>query len=333
MTTAKTQKTKRSGTGAELERLVLDEAALADLTARVRVHFERHQPEPASFPAMASRVIDLAEHPDVDIGRLAHLVERDPATCAAVLAVANSAANRRASAVLAVRTAISLLGLKRVANIAVGVACRTLFDVELRVEHELFPGWWERLFHAAMTEAFTVSFVTMERGHNASEGIFLAGMLHNIGKSLALRSLAALLIGGEVPGVPTDDAIEAILQGNRVAVGVAALTTFNMPESLVDLCRQQDDDQLSGASGLLDLHYVRIVSELNALRMSREKPELPLRLLINSVRAVGLYFEDVLNIARQLSEHSQQVSLLFSSSDGANETGYLEFIQRCLVEA
>ncbi|HET9957502.1 MAG TPA: HDOD domain-containing protein, partial [Polyangiaceae bacterium] len=77
------------------ERVQLTGAALDELTARVQKHFSENKPEPASFPAMASRVIDLAEHPDVDVARLAHLIERDPAICAAVLAVANSAANRR----------------------------------------------------------------------------------------------------------------------------------------------------------------------------------------------------------------------------------------------
>ncbi|HEY5956162.1 MAG TPA: hypothetical protein VIV60_06405, partial [Polyangiaceae bacterium] len=68
-------------------RVHLDAAAVAALAERVTAHFEQHKPEPTSFPAIASRVIDLAEHPDVDVGRLAHLIERDPAICAAVLAV------------------------------------------------------------------------------------------------------------------------------------------------------------------------------------------------------------------------------------------------------
>ena len=314
-------------------RIALDAQALDELTSRVSAHFERHQPEPASFPAMASRVIDLAEHPEVDIAKLAHLIERDPAICASVLAVANSAANRRAAPVQVIRTAISLLGLRRVANIAVGVACRALFDVELRVEHELFPGLWERLFHAAMTEAFTVSFVTIERGHKASEGAFLSGMLHNIGKSLAARSLAGLILGGELSGIPDDSSIDLILRRTRASIGSKALAAFNMPEHLVELCRRQNDEQVPALDEWIDLHFVRIVSELNELRMSSVREDIPVNLLISSVRAVGLYFEDVLNIARQLSEHSAQVSLLFSSSDGANESGFLEYVERCLVES
>jgi HD-like signal output (HDOD) protein len=323
-----TKKAKRTTREPERARLALDAPALDALTVRVLEHFERHKPEPASFPAMASRVIDLAEHPDVDVNRLAHLIARDPAICASVLAVANSAANRRTDAVEDIRTALSLLGLKRVANIAVGVACRALFDVELRVEQELFGEWWARLFHSAMTEAFTIAFVTMERNRGVSEGIFLAGMLHNIGKSLALRSLAALIIGGDLGGVPRDEAIESILGRTRVPIGVAALTAFNLPEHLIELCRHQDDDPLPATKEWADLHYVRVVSALNEIRMEGTDTEPQLRWLRDSMQAVGLQPADILKIARQLSDFAEQVAVLFSSTDGADETGYLEFLTR-----
>jgi HD-like signal output (HDOD) protein len=320
------------GTSHEQRRSNLTAPELEELTSRVLVHFDQHKPEPASFPAMASRVIDLAEHPDVDINRLAHLIERDPAICAAVLAVANSAIHRRSSPVQSIRTAIGLLGLKRVASIAVGVACRSLFDVELRVEHELFSSWWGRLFHAAMTEAFAASFVAMERSRSASDSIFLAGLLHNIGKSLGLRSLATLIISGEVQGVPDDEAIEEVMRRARVPIGVGALTALNMPEGLVLLCARQDDEDLEGSIEWTDLHIVRLVSALNDLRMATVDTHAPIRLLLGSARAMQLRSDAILAIAQQVSEHAAQVGLLFSVTDGANETGYLEFVARCLDE-
>jgi HD-like signal output (HDOD) protein len=303
------------------------------VVAQVQKHFDEHQPEPASFPAMASRVIDLAEHPDVDLSRLAHLIERDPAICAAVLAVANSAANRRASPVQSIRIAVTLLGLKRVANIAVGVACRSLFDVELRVQHELFPNWWGRLFHSAMTEAFAASFVAMERSPGGSEGIFLAGMLHDIGKSLGLQSLAALLVSGQVQRIPNDEAIEELLRRTRIPIGVRALRAFNMPDGLVALCNRQDDEELPNIEQWHDLHVVRVVSALNDLRMATVNTSEPIRLLLSSARAMALERRDILAIAQQVSDHAAQVSLLFSTANDFDETGYLDFVARCLDEA
>jgi HD-like signal output (HDOD) protein len=230
------------------------------------------------------------------------------------------------------RTAITLLGLKRVANIAAGIACRSLFDVELRVQQELFKGWWSRLYHAAMTEAFAASFVAMERQRSASEGIFLAGMLHDIGKLLGLRSLAALIIAGEVTCVPDDEAIEDILNRTRAAIGASALAAFNLPEKLVLLCARQDDENLPNEVEWTDAHVVRVVSALNDLRMTALNTLEPLRRLHSSAQALRLGPDDILKIARQLSEQAANVSLLFSISDCADETGYLDFIARCIAE-
>jgi len=304
--------------------------ALAELTSRVLRHFDEHRPEPASFPAMASKIIEVVEHPDVDVARLAHLVEREPAICASVLAVANSAALRPKSPVQNIRTAITFLGLKRVANIATGVACRSLFDVEVVVERQLFSGRWERLFHAAMTEAFAASFVAMERQRGASDGIFLTAMLHDIGKPLGLRSLSALLVSGELKTIPDDEGIEELLRRVRVAIGVTALTSFNMPEHLVELCRQQDAVELPSGPAWTDLHVVRLVSALNDLRMATINTQPPIAALLSAASAMHLSPEAIVAIARQVSEHAQQVGLLFSITDGADETGYLDFVTRCV---
>ncbi|HET9955395.1 MAG TPA: HDOD domain-containing protein, partial [Polyangiaceae bacterium] len=242
-------------------------------------------------------------------------------------------ANRRSSPVQAVRTAITLLGLKRVASIAVGVACRSLFDVEVRVQHELLPGWWERLFHCAMTEAFAASFVAMEHNRAASDGIFLAAMLHDIGKSLALRSLAALTISGQVQALPEDETIEELLRRLRVPVGVAALTALNMPENLVVLCGHQDDEDLPETKEWTDVHVVRLVSALNDLRLATLNTEQPIRFLLGAVRSMHLSPDAVVAIARQVSEHAAQVGLLFSTTDGAEEIGYLDFVARCVQQA
>jgi HD-like signal output (HDOD) protein len=301
-----------------------------ELNRRVMEHFEANQPEPTSFPAMASRVIDLAEHPDVDISKLAHLIERDPAICAAVLAVANSAVNRRGEPVQNVRMAMTRLGLKRVANIAVGVACRSLFDVELRVQYELFPKWWSRLFHASMTEAFTSSFVAMERMRNASEGIFLAGMLRNIGASLVLRSLASLIVSGNYPLMPSESDIELLVRSTRVAIGVKALTRLKLPESLVNICQHQTASLVPRIPERFDILVIQLVSSLNELRMGTLDTTEPIRLLLSASQELKIDRSGTLEIAKQLMEHAAQVELLFSTTDDADETGYLEFIERVL---
>lgn len=291
-------------------------------------HFMEHQPEPTSFPLIASRVIDLAEHPTVDAGKLAHLIERDPAICAAVLGVANSAANRPAMPVESVRDSVARLGLKRVADIAVGTACRSLFDVEVRVQRDVFPGWWERLFHAAMTEAFTCAFSAMQHTGRHAEGVFLMALLHDLGKSLGLRSLAALVVRGEL-APPDFDTIEEALEINNCTIGALAAERFNLPERIVDICRHQYDESLDPYWA--EAHVIRVVGNMNSLRMGTLYTEHPVRLMLNSADALGLGTIEVMEIAAHLSEQSSQVSSLFSTEDDADEAGFFDFVSRCLA--
>ena len=319
------------GTGGRPQKIRLDASGLADLELRVRAYFDQHQPEPASFPAIASQVMDLVEHPNVDVARLAHVIEREPAICTAVLAVANSAANRRTEPVQNIRTATNLLGLKRVANIAAGVACRSLFDINERVEHDLFPNWYKRLYHGAMTDAFATSFAALRYHGNVSDSIFLAAMLHDLGKLLSLRSLAALAISGELAALPDDDAIEELLARTRASIGATALAKFNLPSELVELCAHQDDPHLSSTQGRADAPLIRLVSSLNALRMTTLNTARPIALLLDAVHSMQLTEAEVLETAGDVSEQASRVSLLFLISDDADDTGYIEFVRRCLA--
>ena len=105
-----------------------------------------------------------------------------------------------------------------------------------------------------------------------------------------------------------------------------------MPDVLVTLCSRQDDDTLPNGNEWQDAHIVRLVAALNDLRMATVNTAEPMRLLLSSARTWGMQTNDILDIARQVSDHAGEVSALFAITDGSNETGYLDFVARCLTE-
>ena len=48
------------------------------------------------------------------------------------------------------------MGFKEVAQVAVGMAGRSLFEMESRAEHDVFPDLFGRFFHESLTLAFGV---------------------------------------------------------------------------------------------------------------------------------------------------------------------------------
>jgi HD-like signal output (HDOD) protein len=220
------------------------------------------------------------------------------------------------------RGAITLLGVRQVASIAAGIACKSLFDVEVRVQHTLYPHFWARLFHQSMTVGFASAFFAMEHGR-APGDTFLGGMLHGIGKTLALRSLATLITSGVVPGVPSDAALTALLRKVHVGFGARAHRVFGLPEPLLEICQRQRDLEVPAGRAFRDLHVVRVISGLDELRVG------PLdatgeEILRGSAVALGLDAAEVRATAARVSEHAAQVSLLFGATDGADEAGIAE---------
>ena len=245
---------------------------------------------------------------------------------ATILRAANSVVHGRCLSVTNVRSAIVRLGALRVAKLAVGVACRALFDVEHKTYRRLFPACFTRLYHSAMTEAFTASFTAEKRGLPASRDLFLATMLHEVGKSLALQSLAATVALGKIRAVPAPESVEKIIAREHGYIGTLALRTWRMPVSIVETCRRQTDDQVPHAPEWTDAHVIRVVSSINDFRMCSTLADGPKWVLRDSSRALGMDRDAVLEVAKWVSEQADQCAALFAVPNRADEPGYEEVV-------
>ena len=287
-----------------------DEKA-AEIAQLVLEHFRDKRPEMASFPSLATQVIDVAEHPDADLTRLSRLIDQDPAISMKVLQTANSAMYRREREVTSVRLAITQLGLSLVANVAVGVACRSLFDVETRLEHDLFPTRWTEQFQHSMTTAFAASNCSLQRRAGTPEQAFLGGMFHDIGKSLALRSLASLMLAGKI-GPISEERIDRVLEKVHVEVGSLALQQWELPSFLYSTCLHHHDDKVPVGSEYTDLHTIRIVSGLNVLRIRTNFDEGLVREVRRSAMALGMTEQQLRALNTQVREYAEQVAEMFT---------------------
>src|SRR5262249_38456322 len=157
-------------------------------------------------------IINLVEDPQCDVNRLVPIIGQDAAISTKLLNVSNSVAYRGMGEIQDVRSAILKLGMREVAQIAAGVAGSSLFDVTVRAEFELFTKRWRALFFNAMTVAFAAGWLSIDRNLGRPDRVFLGGMLHDVGKSIVLRSLSALVIGGTLNEPPSDAAVERVLE-------------------------------------------------------------------------------------------------------------------------
>lgn len=298
-----------------------------ELAVTVVEHFDQNRPSPTSFPRIAMDVLDLVRDPEVDVTRLARAVEQDPALVAGVLVLANSILFRGLSKIVSVKDAIARLGVVEVAGLVSALASRSLYSSELKAEFQAFGPIWNRLFFHAAATARAASDLARARRTGDPEFVFLGGMLHDVGKALALRSLASLTLSGKVRK-SSDESIERVLHRVHVEVGSVAHEEWGLPSRLAQMAIMHHDATIPPDADHVELNLVRLVSALLLHRqMPALHPDAPFEAL-KSARALRLGPDRVGSLFLALGETEEWVNLLFADNGGPSSAPERAHVKR-----
>ncbi len=281
-----------------------DEREDALLSAMVLERFAKARPEPASFPAIALQILNLVANPEAEVAELATLVSRDPALSAGVLSVANSAVFRGLMEVETVREAAARLGVVEVGKIAAAVSARTLFSPRLRAEQSAFGGRWHELFRHSVSVGSAAAAFALRHAGARSDRAYLGGLLHDVGKSLALRALAGALVEGRI-ALPDPARLERVLDRVHVELGGEAHQAWALPRYLTVMCVRHHEEAVPGDAEFVDLHFVRLASAVAdlgdpafAARAARE--------IAQSATALGLDPYEVRALATEVRQAEER---------------------------
>ncbi len=314
--------------------LVLSEIAIADLlelqvvtvapgedeeVARLGVmvadHIEHNPRQLASFPVLAMRVLDQLSRSDVQMGELISTITQDAAISAALLRVANSSFFFRGVPVANVTSAVTHIGLTHVAEIAIGIATRSLYRQANRPRTP-FDDLWQRLFHRSMTVAFASGALARTQHRGGAERAFTGGLFADVGQTVVLRALSELLAERRIAAPPSRRVIERLLDALHVPLGAQMVEEWELPEHIVQICRHHHDRDL--APELTDVHIVRLASSLNALRV-RPDVDSPLAADVRqSGAALRLDRRQFLAASQQVRDFADKVTEVFAVSDAAD---------------
>jgi putative nucleotidyltransferase with HDIG domain len=295
----------------------IDDEMLELMLQLVRRHFIENRPDPASFPGQAMRAMELLREPEVDLRRLTSLVAQEPALGARVLRVANSAAYNRGTEVSDLRQAITRLGTREVSTIVLGIATQSLFDPTAKAEYQLFRARWDRLFHHAMTSAMAAAQLALDLHQGRSAEAFMGGLFHDIGKSIALRSVCALVLSGRTSLDPEDAAIDRLLEAVHVEIGAEMHSAWGLPHDLLRLCASHHHDEVPVGPEFADVHLVRVVSGFAAYRATPGLAVEQGAQVSQSLEVLGLTAAVLPALRRRIGQHAQRVSTMFGVSDPA----------------
>lgn len=280
-----------------------DEAAIAEVAARVLEAAQAGAGELVSFPAVALEIVERTHDPKADARSVAGFIARDPALAAGVVSVANSAAFRGVSEIESVHEAVARLGLGEVGRVASAVASRKLLD----------PGdaaggaeYGSAFFVRAVAVAAAAAGVALRQRGARSDHVWLAALLHDVGKPLAVRLLARL---ASAPGAHlTPIALtESVIDRVHVKVGEAALRQWALPAYLPEICAHHHDATVPAEA--VDLHLVRLTSALASLADPADAARAA-REIVQSAGALGMSAPLVRSLATDLKAAEERARAL-----------------------
>ena len=150
---------------------------MATQVTRSLVLSDQHALPP--FPRVVQQILDTVEDPDANLNVLVSHVEHDPVITGHVLSMANKAASSRYSgrAIDDVFTAISLVGLSRVREVALLLSVAKLSDgTSPRRMHDFF---W---FHSVAVGVCGIEIAHWTQTPVSVDTALIAGLLHDIGQ-------------------------------------------------------------------------------------------------------------------------------------------------------
>ncbi len=137
------------------------------------------------FPPLAGKLIALLNRTDYQSSEILRLIESDPGMASRVLGVANSAAFMSTSNCENLEQALLRLGAQSLRDIVAGVAVVSMFEESAQVDPTNLR---KRVrAHCVGVAAVARALAALWRYRDA-EQVFLAGLMHDLGKLLSLQT-------------------------------------------------------------------------------------------------------------------------------------------------
>jgi putative nucleotidyltransferase with HDIG domain len=277
---------------------------------RILEDCRRNKLGPASAPTMSLRILNLVASPGAEISELARIISADPALSAGILNVANSAFFRGVDEIETVREAVTRLGLDEVGRVAGALSAKSLFNPKLKLELQAFGPRFSHLYHRSVTVATAAAALAM-RVRARSDRAYLGGLLHDVGRTVALRAVSDLARAGTLGLAPDDPRIERAIDRVHVEVGAELHQEWALPQYLTVLAVRHHDEAIPADAEFLDLHVVRLTAAVHDLRADPAAAWRASREIVQSAAALRLDANGVRALAADLRQAEEKVRSSF----------------------
>jgi putative nucleotidyltransferase with HDIG domain len=228
----------------------------------------------STFPGMpgpALKLLALIDDPNVTVPQIEGILRQDPGLTANLLKLANSAYFGMPSKVGSVRQAVVLLGLKRLVQMVIAACTSAVMDRAVP-GYDLAGG---ELWRHSLAVSVAAEGLVQELKLNASEEIFTAALLHDIGKMILGRHVQEEYEKIELAltqGLPFETAEAIVLGTDHAQIGAEVLTQWSLPPGIVNAVRWHHCPEKSEQTDtMLDVvHVANLLCRMIGIGMGRD---------------------------------------------------------------
>lgn len=187
-------------------------------------HMEKAVENLPVLPEIAQRVIELMKSPEGSSRQLAAIVSEDAVIALKVLNVANSALYGGLAEIRDIASACSRLGMKTVANIVQTVVNGNLYVTG----NKQFRGMMRALWRHNVATAHCADEIAKMLAEPRSDEIFIAGLLHDVGKVCLLEIISDAYSGtiGKLRESP--QLLEEVLENYHGLAGLSVIEHWGL---------------------------------------------------------------------------------------------------------
>ncbi len=267
-----------------------------------------------AIPAIASKVMMIANNANASAEDLRKIIEQDPTLAARVLKVANSSLYGFGRQIETLRHAVTLLGFRTVECLVMAASLRDTFK-HFGLAEKLM---WE---HSTYTGVVAGRLATYKEVKVDRESAFTAGLLHDLGKiafSNVYRERYQKVVARTYnEGCAAVDAEREEFGFDHAALGARVAEKWNLPQTLVNAIRYHhhtpdaypkaapDNLRLIALTTLATRACTRLGLGRRGAVESIELGELP------AWGALGLTPEDVVPVLELVATEAQSAKGLF----------------------
>lgn len=256
-----------------------------------------------TMPTVAMRVMSLADSTHADVRKLAALIEVDQGIAGRILRIANSSLFRRQREISSVIQAISMLGLRELKNLVVGIAARTLYRGTGKEE--------QRLWEHSVAVGLGALIIARRWAPELRGAAFLAGQMHDVGR-IVLRnqdrqSAAEAEKRGQLVGLA--NAERSLLGFSHADIGAVLMNRWNLPEGVEwsALCHHDGDFAvLAGDHARLVATVILADHVADAAKIGTVEGAQDEELLAEAAGTLGLELEELAEVQEELMRTYQQ---------------------------